>query len=52
MPYHAYSALTAADAEALAGTLKGTAPVDNRTPDPIAPGGKAPMPYLTMRMPE
>ncbi len=52
MPYHAYSALTAADAEALAGFLKSTAPVDNRTPEPVAPGGKASMPYLTMKMPE
>ncbi len=52
MPTHSYSALTAADAEAPAGTLKSTTPVDNHTPEPVAPGGKAPMPYLTIRMPE
>jgi hypothetical protein len=52
MPYHAYSALTDEDARALARYLKSTAPVDNDVPGPVGAGEKAPLSYLTIKMPE
>jgi mono/diheme cytochrome c family protein len=52
MPYHSYSALTQEDAQALARYLQDTTPVENDTPDPIGPGQKSPMPYLTIEMPK
>ena len=52
MPYHSYSALTHDDAHALAAFLKNTKPVSNDVPDPVGPGQKAPLPYLTLKMPE
>ena len=52
MPYHSYSALTDEDARALARFLKSTKPVSNDVPDPVGPSQKAPLPYLTLKMPE
>jgi mono/diheme cytochrome c family protein len=52
MPYHSYSALTDEDARALARFLKSAKPVSNEVPDPVGPGQKAPLPYLTLKMPE
>jgi len=52
MPWHAYSALTPEDALALARFLKSTAPTDNDLPDPVGPGERAPLPYLTVRIPD
>lgn len=53
MPYHAYSSLTAEDAQALASYLKtGLTPVANKTPDPVGPGETPPLPYLGPKMPE
>jgi mono/diheme cytochrome c family protein len=51
MPWHSYAALTDEDALALARYLKNTKPVSNDVPDPVGPGQKAPLPYLTMKMP-
>jgi mono/diheme cytochrome c family protein len=52
MPYHAYAALTAEDAHALARYLKSTAPIDNKVPGPIGPNEKPPLPYMTVQMPQ
>ena len=52
MPWHAYSALTDADARALASYLKKLPPVRHQAPLPIGPGEPAPAPYLTMAFPK
>ena len=52
MPYHSYSALTDEDARALARFLKATVPVRNDVPDPVGPGQRAQLPYLTLKLPE
>ena len=52
MPWPHYAALTDEDARALARFLKNTKPVSNDVPDPVGPGQKAPLPYLTLKMPE
>lgn len=52
MPWHMYAALTDEDAQAIARYLKSTKPVRNDVPDPVGPGEKAPLPYLSMKMPE
>ena len=52
MPYHAYNALTDEDSYAIAGYLKSLPPVSNDVPDPVGPDEKAPLPYLTLAMPE
>ena len=52
MPYHQYAALTDEDASALAKFLKSTKPVSNDVPDPVGPDQKAPLPYLTVKMPD
>ena len=52
MPWHAYSALTDADAKHLARYIKSLPPVRNAVPGPIGPGQAAPAPYLTMAFPK
>jgi mono/diheme cytochrome c family protein len=51
MPYHSYSRLTDADAQALAGYLKSMKPVQNKIPGPAGPTEKPPAPYLAVVMP-
>ena len=52
MPYHAYSALNDEDALHLAAYLKRLPPIENDVPEPVAPNGPAPLPYLTVQMPQ
>jgi mono/diheme cytochrome c family protein len=52
MPWHAYAGLNDVDAQAVARYLKSTKAVENDVPDPVGPGEKAPLPYLTMKKPE
>ena len=51
MPYHAYGALTDDDAAALASFIKSLPAVRNKAPDPAAPDGPAPAPYLSLEIP-
>lgn len=51
MPWHAYSALTDADAIELARYLRGLPPVRNQVPPMTAAAETAPGPYLTVVMP-
>ncbi len=51
MPWHAYAALTDADAAALAGYLKSIPPVRNATPALTGPSETPPAPYLTVVVP-
>jgi mono/diheme cytochrome c family protein len=52
MPWPAYSALTDADARALAGYLKKLPPVRHQAPLPVGPGQPPPAAYLTMAFPK
>lgn len=52
MPWHSYAALTDEDAYALARYLKSIKPVANKVPDPVGPGERPPLPYMTVKMPE
>lgn len=51
MPYRSYSALTDADAEALAAYLKSLPPVSNDVPDPAGSAADATLPYLSPVVP-
>ena len=51
MPYHSYNALTDDDAAALASFIKSLPAVRNKAPDPAAPEGPAPAPYLSLEIP-
>lgn len=51
MPWHAYAALTDADADALAVYIKGLPAVANQVPGPFGPGEAVPAPYFTVAMP-
>jgi len=51
MPWPSYSALTDADAAALAAYLKSLPPIRNAVPRPVADGQPAPAPYLDVRTP-
>jgi mono/diheme cytochrome c family protein len=51
MPWRSYSALSDADALALARYLKSLPPVSNKVAGPAGPSEKAPGPYLTVAMP-
>ena len=52
MPYNGFTALTDADAHAIAAYLKSLAPIRNKVPGPTPPGAKAPAPYMTVVMPQ
>ena len=52
MPWHAYSALTDADAQALARYLKSLRPVRHAVPRPHGPDETPPGPYLTVVAPK
>jgi len=52
MPWPAYSALTDADALALATYLKSLPPVSSKAPGPVGPTEKPSAPYLTVVMPK
>jgi mono/diheme cytochrome c family protein len=52
MPFPSYSALSDADAMALAVYLKSLPPVKHTVPGPIGSAEKAPAPYLTVVMPQ
>jgi mono/diheme cytochrome c family protein len=52
MPWMSYSALSDADAQALARYLKSLAPVAFAAPPMTAHGAKAPAPYLAVKMPQ
>lgn len=52
MPWHAYAALTDEDAYALARFIKSVKPIANKVPDPVGPGERPPLPYMTIKMPE
>ena len=51
MPWRSYSALSDADAQALARYLKSLRPVQHAAPRPHGPGETPPGPYLTVVMP-
>jgi mono/diheme cytochrome c family protein len=51
MPWHSYSALTDADARALAAYLKSLPPVRNAVPPPAGPTEKPAAPYLAVVKP-
>ena len=51
MPWHAYSALTDEDADALATFLKSIPPVLNKAPQPVGADGPATAPYLAIVVP-
>jgi mono/diheme cytochrome c family protein len=51
MPYHSYSRLTDADAQALAAYLKTLKPVRHQAPAMAGPSEKPPAPYLTLAVP-
>ncbi len=51
MPYHAYAALTAADAKAIASYLKSLQAISHAVPEPVGPSAKPPLPYLSVTMP-
>jgi cytochrome c553 len=51
MPYYSYNALTDDDAAALASFIKSLPAVRNKAPDPAAPDGPAPAPYLSLAIP-
>jgi mono/diheme cytochrome c family protein len=51
MPYYSYNALTDDDAAALASFIKSLPAVRNKAPDPAAPDGPAPAPYLSLEIP-
>jgi hypothetical protein len=51
MPWHAYAALTDADAGALAAYLKSLPPVRNATPPITGPSATPPAPYFTLVVP-
>jgi cytochrome c553 len=52
MPYHSYSKLSDADAEALASYLKSLKPIQHQVPAIIGPFERPNAPYLTVKMPE
>lgn len=52
MPYHSYSKLTDADAQALVAYLKSMKPVRNQAPAITGPGQKPPAPFLRIVVPE
>jgi cytochrome c553 len=52
MPYHSYSKLSDADAEALASYLKSLKPIQHQVPAIIGPLERPNAPYLTVKMPE
>lgn len=52
MPYHSYSKLTDADAQALASYLKSLKPVRNQVPGPVGANEKPLAPYLSPVMPQ
>ena len=51
MPYHSYSKLSDADAEALASFLKSLKPIQHQVPAIIGPSERPNAPYLTVKMP-
>lgn len=51
MPYHSYSKLNDADANALAAYLKSLKPVSHQAPAMVGANGKATAPYLGVVMP-
>lgn len=51
MPYHSYSKLTDADANALAAYLKSLKPIAHQAPAMVGANGKASAPYLGVVMP-
>ena len=51
MPWPSYSALSDADAAALAAYLKSLRPIPNAVPRPVADGQRAPAPYLDVVTP-
>jgi mono/diheme cytochrome c family protein len=52
MPWPSYSALNDADAAALAAFIKSLPPVRFQVPDPVGAGQPAPLPYLSVVVPE
>ncbi|WP_102108949.1 c-type cytochrome [Oceaniglobus roseus] len=51
MPWRFYAALTDEDADAIAQYIKTLPAIENAVPAPVAPGEKAPAPYLTLAFP-
>jgi mono/diheme cytochrome c family protein len=52
MPYHSYSKLSDADAQALASYLKSLKPIQHQVPTIIGPSERPNAPYLTVKMPD
>lgn len=52
MPWPSYGALTDEDATALAAFIKSLPAVRFKVPDPVGAGQPAPLPYLTVAVPE
>jgi hypothetical protein len=52
MPWHAYAALTEADAADLAAFLKSPPPADHKVPGPFGPEEAPSAPYQTMAVPQ
>jgi mono/diheme cytochrome c family protein len=52
MPYHSYSELSDADAQALASYLKSLKPIQHQVPAIIGPSDRPNAPYLTVKMPD
>ena len=52
MPYHSYSKLSDADAQALASYLKSLKPIQHQVPTIIGPSERPKAPYLTVKMPD
>jgi hypothetical protein len=51
MPWRSLAVLTDADAQAIAAYLKDVPPVTHKVPGPFTPGGKFPVPRMTVLPP-